>query len=354
MPKLTKGWVRHRLYVDSHRIFPQLCAQAGNGQVIVLVGPTQSAKSRLLDVVDAQLRSLFVSEVPGAITIVKLTIETVADGRTKPKWLGIELLKVLEHPTYKHLGCLDELEHYSPSRGRDEGMVRTALKEGFNGRNTQRVLLDEGHLLTRSKDPHVRAGVMESIKTSCAINRTLIIVGGYELAYNGLFDSSHFCGRLTIWDYGSYSVDDPDDHEEWLRISKTVGEKINLKPKDLLVKKWKYTLERSNGTYGLFEKWLWNCKVLADALGTPITWDLLKQCEPPALEVREIARDIKRGREALAKLPGVVKRPGAELGKPSDIEKKAEANKQKGNTRVPFERNPNRNAMEVVELLDED
>jgi hypothetical protein len=284
----------------------------------------------------------------GSIPVIDLQVETVSEGRAKPKWLGIELLKLVEHPMYKHIGAIDEGSHYSPSKGRDEGTVRIALKEGFNYRRVERVCLDEGHLLTRTKDAELRASILESLKSSCAIKRSLIIAGGYELAYKGLFDSAHFAGRVTTYDYGSYSPNNPVDVNEWKKVSKTFSVRLDLEPETLLTDRVLYTMVRCNGTVGVFERWLWSCKCHAAARSKRIDFDLLHACSPPAKEIAATKSDIELGRSALAALPVPRSKPKAkaEEDKGATAPKKAE--------RKPFERSPNRSAAETIEVLDED
>ena len=187
--RVTGGLIKHQLLDDARKLFIPMCRDAGDGLVILLLGPTQSGKSIIFNETLNTLRESFADERAGSIPVVHLQIENVSDGRTKPKWISIELLKALRHPVYEHIGCFDEAEHYRPSAGRDEGTLRTALKESFKNRYTRRTLLDEAHLLTRTKDPDLRSAILESLKSTCAIDRTLIACGGYEIAYRGLFDS---------------------------------------------------------------------------------------------------------------------------------------------------------------------
>lgn len=352
MPKVTKLPIKHRLYNNACRIVPSLCADAADGQVIAFLGPTQAGKSMILEKVIEGLESAFPPGSPGAIPIVSLKMETVNDGRAKPKWLGIMLLKRLQHPMYKYIGTFEENERYTPSKGRDEGTIRIALNEAFTLRSTRRTCLDEAHLLTHAKDADLRAHILESIKSACAIDRTLIICGGYELAYRGLFSSPHFSGRTIIYDFGSYG-DNPIDLHEWIRISKTVSPYLKLKPESLLVDQARYTLIVSNGTFGLFEKWLWNCRIHANALDRPIDLELLKTCAPPLEEQKTIREDIRRGAAALSNMNVI--RP---IVAPKDVKEDSEAcdaggSKNSGKTDKPFTRRPNRVAPGAVEV-DED
>lgn len=351
--RVTGGVIKHPLLERARDEYIPLCRDAADGLALILLGPTQCGKSVIFNEVVPILRASFKDERPGSIPIVDLQVETVSEGRTKPKWIGIELLKALNHPIYKHIGALDEDEHYFPSKGRDETTLRIALKEAFQNRFTRRTCLDEAHLLTRTKDPELRAAILESIKSTCAIERSLIACGGYEMAYKGLFDSSHFCGRVVYFDYGNYSKDIPDDLETWARILKTYSAKLNLKPKALLIEETVNLLYWNNGTLGLLDKHLWKCSQLAKARHKPIDLQILHACAPPEKERRSIALDIKKGQEALKPSSGF---PTPEPGRRAPGNQLApQGNKESPKQgRTPFGRNPNRNAAMDVILHDDD
>ncbi|MFC6184058.1 hypothetical protein [Pseudoxanthomonas japonensis] len=352
LSRVTNGVIKHRLLERARDIFVPLCRDASDGLVLLLLGPTQSGKSIIFHEIVTALKDSFQDSRPGAIPIVSLQIETVSEGRAKAKWIGIELLKSLEHPIYKHIGGLDENEHYFPSRGRDESTIRIALKEALSHRFTRRTCLDEAHLLTRTKDPELRAAILESIKSTCAIDRTLIASGGYEMAYKGLFDSSHFCGRVLSFNFGHYGACNPDDLESWARILKTYSGKLELSPKSLLLDEAVNLLHWNNGTVGLLDKHLWSCSVQARARHMYIDRALLRACAPPERERKAIAEDIRRGEEALQSssqfsIPSSGKSRQEEEG-PGD---KADNSSQRN---TPFQRAPNRNAAAEVVVHDDD
>lgn len=338
--RVTHGIIRHRLLEDARDVFLPMSLDAGDGLVLLLLGPTQSGKSIVFEEVVRGLIDAFRDDRPGAIPVAKLQIETVGDGRAKPKWLGIELLKVLRHPMYQHIGAMDEHEHYFPSKGRDEGTIRIALKEALTGRYTRRVCLDEAHLLTRTKDPDLRAAILESVKSTCAIDRTLIACGGYEIAYRGLFDSAHFDGRLVTHDFGHYESGSKDDVGAWIRILKTYSQHLELEPGTLLVDEFQTLLYVTNGVVGLLDKMLWIAKHKANSKKSPIDRNTLLSCAPPAREQVSIANDIEMGKEALKKL--------AEMSPKGEAAK--EDKKQSSSEKLkPFERKPNRNsALEIA------
>lgn len=351
--RVTNGVIKHPLLERARDMFIPLCRDASDGIVLLLLGPTQCGKSIIFHDVASVLRDAFQDKRSGAVPIVDLQVETVSDGRTKPKWLGIQLLKELNHPVYKHIGCLDEKEHYFPSKGRDESTIRIALKEAFANRFTRRTCLDEAHLLTRTKDPELRAAILESVKSTCAIDRSLIACGGYEMAYKGLFDSSHFCGRVINFDFGYYSTESPSDIESWARILKTYSNKLDLKPKTLLLDETINLLSWNNGTLGLLDKHLWSCSIQAKSQHLPIDRALLRACAPPERERRSVATDIRRGKDALRPSSYFSSAPNPPKSSPPEggaQEKRGDDHSKK----KPFERNPNRSAASDVALHDND
>ena len=353
MTLFVKGSVvPHMLLERAERSFIPLCRDAPDGQIIVLVGATQSGKSIVFDRVVKELRSAFVNHGQGRLPVVELQVETVNDGRVKPKWLGIELLKALKHPMYQHIGALDEASYYKPAKGRDEGTIRIALKEALAHRETRRVCLDEAHLLTRSRDPEVRANILESIKSSCAINRTLIVCGGYELAYRGLFDSSHFAGRVTLVDFGHYKWSIETHRVAWKRALRTYANHMKLATPNLLRDRAEFLMAATNGVFGALHKWMWRCDTIARSYNQNITDELLRLWAPPAHEVKAIRADIVAGTSAVA---GVTEGASAselvERGMPPTSGTKANDTRCK---RKPFQRQPRRDAGRPIEIDETD
>lgn len=351
--RVTHGVIKHPLLDRARDEFTKMCLDATDGLAILLLGPTQCGKSIILQEVVRALTQTFKDPRPGAKPIISLQVETVSEGRTKPKWLGIELLKELEHPIYKHIGAFDEDQHYFPSKGRDESTIRIALKEGFSGRFTRRTCLDEVHLLTRTKDPELRGAILESIKSTCAIDRTLIAAGGYEIAYKGLFDSPHFCGRVIPFDFGSYSGDDLEHRRCWARILKTYGEHMELDPPTLLLDHAADLLRVNNGTVGLLDKHLWQSMSQAGVKGKPVDVAILKACAPPEKERAAIALDIQKGREALLPSSGFSPPVDTKATNSAEPTKEQSQDAKPGSGRAPFERSPNRSPGLEVSLHDD-
>lgn len=226
---------------------------------------------------------------------------------------------------------LDERDHYVPGRGRDESTMRVALECAMEARKVLYVALDEAHHLTHTRDPTLRANVLQSIKCLGAIDRTLFLCGGYELAYRGLFDSAHFAGRLLVVEIPPYG-DTEEDFLEWLRILKTLSRYLPLQTPDLLVEEAERLLIAANGSFGLLEKILWKALVHCKSTGEMIDMGLLRDCLPSHSEHKRVAADIDAGREALRSL-----KPTSLFSEPEPV---SAAPGRKGGR--PFKRKPNR------------
>jgi hypothetical protein len=316
-----------------------------------MVGPTQAGKSLIFNHITDLMSVDTNNRADGLIPFVCMQIETVEEGRVKGKWLDIMILKQLRHPVYMHAGNLDELDHYFPSKGRDESSLRLAMNSALAARETRLIALDEAHLLTRSRRSEFRGHILESLKSVAAIDRTLLLCGGYELAYTGLFDHPHFAGRTITYDIGRYTTA-PEHVAEWKRILARFSQYLTLEPRSLLMDLADAFLLAANGTIGLLEKWLWMCKQIADAKGGPITADLVRKCAPPVLEQQRIAEDIRRGVEALRNVPNVKnERKDAAIDKGGATESSAVPIKAKDKRRA-FESSPRRIIIKGIEVYE--
>ncbi len=325
-PILFRSPLLHRNFVHARHQFIDLVRSSPGGKVIALVGPTNAGKSlivkSLLRTLDNDLRPIG----PATIPLVHLDIATSNDGRISPKHLTVKLLKAVKHPLFEHDGEMDERDYYRPSRGRDEGSMRVALEAALDYRNTVLVVLDEAHHLTHTKNHELRSNVLQSIKCLCAINRTLVLIGGYELAYQGLFDSAHFAGRLACIELPPYAAD-RGDLEEWDRILKFCSKYVSLSPRSLLLDNADLLLEATNGSFGLLEKALWFARSISnDGL---ITKSTLRAGFPTQAEHAKIRLDIQAGQRALESFRPCEVMPATSFSKSTRRQK-------------PFQRKPNR------------
>lgn len=204
---------------------------------------------------------------------------------------------------------------------------------------------DEAQHLTHTRDPVVRSNVLQSIKCLGAIDRTLFLSGGYELAYRGLFDSAHFAGRLVCVECRPYT-DSSADIGEWLSILRAYGERMELTCASLLIDECETLLRASNGCIGLLEKILWQAKTACGYEGRPIDLAALRDAFPSRQEHEAIHRDIALGQQALARLSEGTNRYSEEDLSVPDVK---DSRKKR-----PFKRNPNRHAVETVRMADDE
>lgn len=348
-PKITDAPIDHLLFNQATKIFGRMCLDAQKGQIISMVGPTQAGKSLVFEHIVRSLLSTFSHCAEQLVPLVYVQVESVEEGRVKAKWLDLMMLKKLRHPVYMHVGDLDELDYYVPSKARDETSLRVAMGSALTARETICVALDEAHLLTRTKIADLRAHILESLKSMAAINRTLLLCGGYELAYKGLFDHPHFAGRTITYDFGRYTQT-TEHMTEWKRILACFSQYLRLEPNSLLLDMADALLLAANGTIGLLEKWLWACKKYADATSKAITIDVLQAFAPPLSEQKIIADDISKGQQALSNVPKVKKQSQEDEASKKEANVTPHTSKTSKTKRRPFESLPRRIEIKGIEI----
>lgn len=323
-PILFRSPLLHRNFVLARQQFVDLVRASPGDKVIALIGPTQVGKSLIVKSLLRTLEDDLRPAGPATMPLVHLVIATSNDGRISPKHVTLKLLKALRHPLFEHDGEMDQASYYRPSRARDEGSLRVALEAALDARDTILAVMDEAHHLTHTKNRELRSNVLQSLKCLCAIKRTLALIGGYELAYQGLFDSAHFSGRLVCVEFPPYAATKAD-LEEWDRILKFCGKHVSTSPTTLLLQHADELLEVTNGCFGLLEKVLWFARSVSS--GGPITYPTLRSAFPSKSEHMAIRSDIQAGQQALAafkpsKLHGSVDPPPQSKGRPKPFKRK--------------------------------
>jgi hypothetical protein len=296
-PLLTPRPINHRNYLRAKKLFGALCRSPIVDKTVALIGPTQAGKSLILAQCFLQAIADCVGGSDLLVPTIGLRAETSRDGRVSQRFMLLQCLKQLRHPLYEHIGELDELEHYVPQRGRDETAMRNATGRALLARGTARTFLDEAHHLTHTTDTDLQDRLFQSVKTLLANNRALFLAGGYELAYNGMFNSAHFSGRLIVVEFPAYS-------ETQVDIVVFAGilrawELVLPVAKGLLVANTIPLLRANNGIVGQAELQLFDCKVRAEASGVQIDEAMLYECMPTEAARDVIKEDIAKGREAL-------------------------------------------------------
>lgn len=335
--------IQHRNFALSREQFISLVKSSPGAKIIVLVGPTQSGKSVICGCLIDELRKSLRPAGPAIIPFIHIVAATSQDGRISPKHITLKILKALDHPIYMHIGEFDEGKYYAPSRGKDEGTMRTAVELAMAARETKFGIVDEAHHLTHTKDRNLSGNILDSIKCLTAIEQTLVLIGGYELVYRGVFDAAHFAGRMVILELAPYVETDESDYREWLSILKAFSKQLSLSPKDLLCTHASELLRATNGCFGLLEKLLWLARGFS--AGKPINKAQLLAAFPAQQEHDAIRRDIAAGQKALVgyKEKGyVVSAPESAVGSKPTRSKK------------PFQRKANRTLMKTPKVVDDE
>jgi hypothetical protein len=338
VPKITPTPVDHRNYKLAKHTFGTFCRNDLIDKVVVLVGPTQSGKSTIL--AQCYHESLALAEGDDAFSpTIGMKIESSNDGRVTQRFMLLQTLKELRHPVYEHIGDLDELDFYVPRGSRDETSMRIAAGSSLSSRKTQKTYLDEAHHLMHTTDAHLQDRLLQSVKTLFAVDRTLYMAGGYELAYKGCLNSPHLSGRLAVVELRAYSEDVPKDLQIFAEILLQWESHIPVKKPGVLAENAPSILRANNGIIGRAEFHVLRCKLLAEAAGRKIDEDLLFEQMPTERSRLTIADDITKGREALALCDAVVE---LKEGPNEEAPSAAEAKQPPKRKAKPFTTNPKR------------
>ena len=294
---LTPTPIKHRNYLQSKHAFGALCRSPIISKAVALIGPTNAGKSTILYQCYIQALADFAAANKWLEPVIGMRMATSQDARVSQRYLLLQLLKALRHPTYEHVGELDELEHYLPQGSRNETSMRIAAERALVSRCTSQSYLDEAQHLTHTGNLEFQDRLFQSIKTLLAVDRALFLAGGYELAYNGMFNCAHFSGRLIVVEYPPYREVE-DDIMEFVGVLRAWEQLVPVQ-KELLVKNAIPLLRAHNGIVGSAEAHVFDCKVRAEASGALIDETLLYACMPTRAAQEKIAQDIEQGQEAL-------------------------------------------------------
>lgn len=354
-PLLTPKPIMHRNYVAAKSTFGSLCRSPLIDKSVVLIGPTQAGKSLILAQCYHQALADFSDRGKKLRPAIGFKAETSKDGRVSQRFILLQALKELNHPVYEHIGDLDELEHYVPQRGRDETSMRIAADRALNSRETEQTYLDESHHLTHTTDEYLQDRIFQSIKTRFALDRALFMAGGYELAYNGLFNSPHFSGRLVVVELKPYT-EGKEDVVAYAGALAQWEEQLPMKKKGILLRNAIPLLRAHNGIIGPTELHLFQCKVHSQTTGKKIDEDMLYAFMPTEAARDVIATDIAMGQEALKRCgkDGAIAK--AKETPPAEKTEAPSSTNKKPRKRKPFSRAPKRrpSGMDHINVGDRD
>lgn len=317
--------IQHPRYEQVERqLFTQL-AMGAPGSVVLLIGPTQVGKSRLIKRVAERLVAQPPMNDDRPVVIVEAA--TTINGRFSMKHLTLRALQELAHPMAG--------DHaYAIRQSESETQLRLKLEKAIRYRNTRYLIIDEAHHLLRASRTQLAAEALDSLK--CLANTTsavLVLAGGYELFAAGL-SSAHLNGRMRVIEFGRYRPEG-EDLRQYLGILKALDACLPWRKEQSLLKHADFILLGTLGCLGLLLQWINAAMCEMTACGER-TLDREHFARTRYEEqVLVIANEIAAGEAAMKHL----------ATSRSTATSTVSQSNPKGHNRRPFQRKPQRDAV---------
>lgn len=284
--------IRHPHYDRVERqLFTQL-SMGAPGSVVLLVGPTRTGKSRLLDRVSKQLVASPAQNDDKPIVTIEAA--TTLNGRFSMKHFTLRALETLEHPLMDEHGVVLR-------RNESETHLRLKMEKAIIGRNTRYLIVDEAHHMLRTTRARIAADALDSLK--CLANTTgviLVLAGGYELFMAGLV-SAHLNGRMRVIEFPRYRSEG-EDQRQFLGIMKGLDAHLPWRKGQSLLANAEFIQLGTLGCLGLLLQWI-NAAMCEMTARGERRLDLAHFQETRFHEqIRTIAQEIEAGESAMKRL----------------------------------------------------
>lgn len=332
LPQLDKC-ISHRNWQSALAESFALLVTAQPGDVICLVGPSRSGKTRLIQQLSSLLAGENLFEQTGELPVVAVEASnTGPNGRFSTKAFVHKMLRAVKHPFYMDNG-LDISSNVSSDR-KAEHELRRALEVALQHRRSRYLFIDEAqHARYASRDS---LAVMDSWKCLAREGQVvLVLVGAYPML-DIIRDSAHMVGRKREVHLSRYrSID--QDLQEFARIVRYYeGELAETCSLDCsLVGQLELLYFGSMGCIGLLRSWLLYAAALAHARGSAIDENILQSSMHSDADREVVLREISDGEHLLKSSSSSLKK------RMSGAQKTGEKSKSAGSRR-PFQRNPKR------------
>lgn len=288
----------HENFAVLWRYLRKFTSVSNGGDIILIVGPSNSGKSQLLSLLTKHLReNLYPIVEPGQLPIIGAKANPSRDSRMTPKQVALALLADGGHPLFDPERRA-QTGFYPTVRSASEDMLYTNLSELVFRRSVRYVIVDEGQLITRTKDSMFAATLLESLKSLAGSTRNLVVCGGYDLIEPTLALRSHVAVRTVVLHLAPYQA--KTGLLEWKRILKTMSqsEKLDGLGK-VLGASAQLLLTESHGCVGVLERRLKDCLAWSAAQGIPFDESALMERRPLKLQWEAQRSDIEQGRRQL-------------------------------------------------------
>lgn len=304
-PSLT-GVLSHRNFAAADKFLKTFCGNVSGGNIIAIIGPSNSGKTLLLHRLATHLREVvFKDAAPDAIPILGAFVMPSNDTRVTPKYVIQMLLSDAGHPLYDPVKLSLSGYRGSSSNNTETDHLKR-LRNLFSISRVEFVMLDDAQSIARTNNKDFGAMLLEALKVLSGPGQNLVFTGGYELLGPLLAYRSHLAARVTIVHLSPYQG--KEDYGAWQGIIKTI-EKQNshgLGENGALRTCSEELYVQCHGCFGLLEKHLQQVIAYAASCGSSITAEMIRSVKPMQAQWTTINTDIVLGKEALAQVPDVI------------------------------------------------
>lgn len=301
--------IPHRNYCDCCLQLEAFSEFDNGSELVLLTGPSQAGKSLVLQSFVRHLETnVFRDANADTLPVVGACANLARQGNTATRYVYEMLLGDVQSPLFDQMKIATA--DYRPYRAMTEPGMLAALTRALRVLETRYVIADEAQFMIKAKSDDFRGSLIESLKSLVSYGRTLILVGGYEVAKAILEYREHMASRPTIIHLARYNNND-DDIKNWCMILKVFSESEKLKFKDdlILLRLAEPLLDECHGETGILQHRLGLASCRARAAGSSITEQIIRDTRPTKRQWEVLRTNIEAGERTLNDLVDVFGSP---------------------------------------------
>lgn len=304
--------INHRQWASAFKSAFAVLSMASPGDVVCIVGPSRTGKTRLVQELKINLESGNKFHETGLLPVVSAeAVNAGPNGIFSTKAFIQRMLEAVRHPMLSMDGLGDISETAAQKIDRStEASLRLALERAFKHRGTQYLFIDEAqHARYASRHSQAPYAVMDSWKCMAQTSGlVLVLVGAYPIL-EVLRNSPHMLGRKTQIHLPRYG----NSREEILDFAKIIhafesvmGSYVDA---GFLVRQVQFLHDRTCGCIGLLKRWLKHAFTLAQANERKLDMALLEASMMSDSDLLQISREILEGERLLFSSPPAANNP---------------------------------------------
>ncbi|MCZ8064180.1 AAA family ATPase [Silanimonas sp.] len=348
-PNLTDEIVHPRFQLATKEAM-RYASLASGGTILLITGASGSGKSTLLRVMTRFFTEKVFKDVDDTqLPLIGMTAGTSNDGKVRMKYVLNALLSDLGHPSFDQRK-IEIAGGYRPITRTDESSQLSMVRHGLNVNKTRILLIDEAQFLTENRNPDLRGGILESMKSLVTSSTDLVLCGGFSLLVELDSLKAHLASRVITIVVDRYRETD-SDLVAWRKIVAAISKspKIRLRDPDVLIRNSEQLLVETLGVIGVLER-----RVLQMAMSGPlVTQNSITATRPSKKKIAIMQADIHLGESHLADVYISTRPKGADSAAPADGERpkrggqEREVKKPRKTRHPPFHRNATRSVPKV-------